>query len=68
MGSDSTPSFQGVCMKIIRVMVLPLLQAVHGQAAGGINSGAAAYNQGDYDAALRVWRPLAEQGNAGGAT
>lgn len=52
-------------MKIIRVMVLPLLLAVHGQAAGGINSGAAAYNQGDYDAALRVWRPLAEQGNAG---
>jgi len=52
-------------MKIIRVMVLPLLLAVHGQAAGGINSGAAAYNQGDYDAALRVWRPLAEQGNDG---
>lgn len=52
-------------MKIIRVMLLPLLLAVHGQVSGGINAGAAAYNQGDYDAALRVWRPLAEQGNAG---
>jgi TPR repeat protein len=52
-------------MKIIRVMILPLLLAVHGQVSGGINSGAAAFKQGDYDAALRVWRPLAEQGNAG---
>jgi TPR repeat protein len=52
-------------MKIIRVMVLPLLLAVHGQVSGGIYAGAVAYNQGDYDAALRVWRPLAEQGNAG---
>ena len=52
-------------MKIIRVMVLPLLLAVHGLAAGGIDSGAAAYKQGDYDTALREWRPLAERGNAG---
>jgi tetratricopeptide (TPR) repeat protein len=52
-------------MKIIRVIVLPLLLAAHGPVSGGINSGAAAFNQGDYDAALRVWRPLAEQGNAG---
>ena len=52
-------------MKIIWVMVLPLLLAVHGLAYGGINSGDAAYNQGDYGAALREWRPLAEQGDAG---
>ena len=52
-------------MKIIRVMVLPLLLAMHGLAAGGIERGGAAYNQGDYGTALREWRPLAEQGDAG---
>ena len=52
-------------MNIIRVMVLPLLLAVHGLAAGGIERGGAAYNQGDYGTALREWRPLAEQGDAG---
>jgi TPR repeat protein len=46
-------------------MVLPLLLAVHGLAAGGIERGGAAYNQGDYGAALSEWRPLAEQGDAG---
>ena len=46
-------------------MVLPLLLAVHGLAAGGIERGGAAYNQGDYGTALREWRPLAEQGDAG---
>ena len=46
-------------------MVLPLLLAVHGLAAGGIERGGAAYNQGDYGTALREWRPLAEHGNAG---
>ena len=52
-------------MKIIRIMVLPLLLAVHGLAAGGIERGGAAYNQGDYGTALQEWRPLAEQGDAG---
>ena len=46
-------------------MVLPLLLAVHGLAAGGIERGGAAYKQGDYGTALREWRPLAEQGDAG---
>ena len=44
---------------------MPLLLAVHGLAAGGIERGGAAYNQGDYGTALREWRPLAEQGDAG---
>ena len=52
-------------MKIIRIMVLPFLLAVNGLATGGINEGDAAYKQGDYDAALREWRPLAKQGDAG---
>jgi TPR repeat protein len=66
MGSDSTPFFsRGMCMKIVRRMLLPLLLAMHGLASGGINGGNAAYNQGDYDTALRAWRPLAEQGDPG---
>jgi len=52
-------------MKFIRIMVLPLLLTAHGLAWGGINGARAAYNQGDYGAALREWRPLAEQGDAG---
>ena len=51
-------------MKTVRIL-LPLLLAVHGLASGGINGGNAAYNQGDYDTALREWRSLAEQGDAG---
>jgi TPR repeat protein len=52
-------------MKFIRIMVLPLLLTMHGLASGGINTGHTAYSQGNYDAALQEWRPLAEQGNAG---
>ena len=52
-------------MKIIRIMVLSLLLTVQGLAAGGIDRGGAAYNRGDYDTALREWRPLAEEGVAG---
>jgi len=32
--------------------------------AAAIDDGQAAYNAGDYATALRLWRPLAEQGNA----
>jgi len=52
-------------MKFIRIMVLPLLLTAHGLAWGGINGARAAYNQGDYGAALRAWRALAEKGDAG---
>ncbi len=33
-------------------------------AAGPFEDGAAAYEKGDYATALRLWRPLAEQGHA----
>ncbi len=52
-------------MKITGIIVLPLLLAAHGLVHGGIEEGVTAYNQGDYGTALREWRPLAEQGNAG---
>jgi hypothetical protein len=32
--------------------------------AGPLDDGDAAYGKGDYATALRLWRPLAEQGNA----
>ena len=51
-------------MKTIRIIVLPLLLAVHGLAWGGLDEGEAAYNRGDYATALEEWRPLAEQGHA----
>ena len=52
-------------MKVIRVMILSFLLAVHGLASGGTTGGDAAYKRGDYEAALQAWRPLAAQGNAG---
>ncbi len=33
--------------------------------AGPFEDGVAVYNAGDYATALRLWRPLAEQGHAG---
>ncbi len=33
--------------------------------AGPFEDGNAAYQRGDYATALRLWRPLAEQGDAG---
>ena len=40
-----------------------LLATTHGAIAGS-EEGLAAYEKGDYLAALRAWRPLAEQGDA----
>ena len=51
-------------MKVIRMVVLALLLVAHGLTLGGIDEGVAAYNRGDYGAALLEWRPLAEQGDA----
>jgi hypothetical protein len=46
------------------MLALPILLAVHVLAWAGWDEGVAAYNQGNYDTALREWRPLAEQGHA----
>ena len=35
-----------------------------GAVAGPLGDGVAAYDRGDYATALRLWRPLAEQGDA----
>ena len=41
-----------------------LLVALVGPAWAGFTEGVAAYERGDYAAALKEWRPLAEQGDA----
>ena len=51
-----------------RIMVGGLVVAVHilgvpGALAGPWEDGMAAYNRGDYAPAIRLFRPLAEQGN-----
>ena len=38
--------------------------AVSGAVAGSFEDGVAVYDRGDYPTALKLWRPLAEQGNA----
>ncbi len=56
-------------MKKIRFTVFPLLLALSGVACEGssdrLTAGAMAYHKGDYKTALRMWRPLAKQGNDG---
>ena len=42
--------------------ILSLAQVV---SAGPFEDGVTAYDRGDYATALKLWRPLAEQGNAG---
>ncbi len=49
--------------RILTGLVL-ILMLTGGAAAGPLEDGIAAYERGDYATALRLWRPLAEQGNA----
>ena len=46
------------------VLVIALLCALAAPARAGYEEGLSAYNRGDYAAALREWRPLAERGDA----
>jgi len=48
-----------------RIVLAAVLAFLSGPALGAdIDDGQAAYNAGDYATAIRLWRPLAEQGNA----
>ncbi len=51
-------------LKRILAGVLLSLMLTGAAAAGPFEEGAAAYHRGDYATALRLWRPLAEQGDA----
>ena len=48
---------------LLAALVVSLSLAAPGL-AGPYEDGKAAYRRGDYVTALRLWRPLAEQGNA----
>jgi len=53
-------------MRLIAVAVsLSALLLVSAGYAQGLKKGLTAYKQGDYAAALKEWRPLAESGHAG---
>ena len=52
-------------MKLIRCFVLSLMLTPAFVASQDFDAGLRAYNSGDYAAALREWRPLAEQGFTG---
>ncbi|MDA0653367.1 MAG: hypothetical protein O3C49_08845, partial [Proteobacteria bacterium] len=49
-------------LPVVFLLFLCLLLAT--PAGAGYDEGMAAHSRGDYAAALREWRPLAEQGNA----
>jgi uncharacterized protein len=52
--------------KILTILLVALMLTVCGSIvrAGPLEDGVAAHDKGDYATALRLWRPLAEQGNA----
>ena len=52
-------------MRLLRMLFLLIVSAAAAPAiAGPFEDGNAAYQRGDYAKALRLWRPLAENGNA----
>ncbi len=46
------------------ILLAGLLLALMAPARADFQDGLAAFDRGDYAAALKVWRPLAERGNA----
>ena len=46
------------------MLIVALLMSGAAAVAGPLEDGFAAYEKGDYASALRLWRPLAEQGDA----
>jgi uncharacterized protein len=52
-------------LKIAFAAIILLLSFTAPVAAGPLDDGTAAYDRGDYATALRLFRPLANQGDAG---
>ena len=50
---------------LVATLIALMLFAAMPVAAGDFGDGLAAYIVGDYQKAFRLWKPLAEQGNAG---
>jgi hypothetical protein len=51
-------------MRTILLVGIFALALFGGAIPGPFEDGKAAYRSGDYETALRLWRPLADQGNA----
>jgi len=51
-------------MRVLMLIVALIVSGSVPAVAGPFEDAVAAYNKGDYATALRLWRPLAEQGNA----
>ena len=64
LGLLASPAFSFV-KRILAGVVLTLM-LTGGAAAGPFEDGGAALKRGDYAEALRLWRPLADQGHADG--
>ncbi len=60
----TTPKGKLAGLALIVAMCAGVTLGLTAPAWAGLDEGVAAYNRGDYAAALREWRPLAEQGNA----
>lgn len=52
-------------MRLLKMLLVLFVCAATPVSAGPFEDGRAAYDRGDYATALRLWRPLAEQGNPG---
>src|SRR5262249_14975160 len=50
--------------RLVLVLVCLLLSSAGAALAGDYEDGLAAYNRNDYKTAAKLWRPLAEKGNA----
>ena len=51
-------------LRLLKLLLLLVACVAVPAVAGPLEDGAAAHEKGDYATALRLWHPLAEQGNA----
>ena len=51
-------------MRLLKLLLILFVCAAGPAVAGPFEDGVAAHDKGDYAAALRLWRPIAEQGDA----
>ncbi len=61
----TTPKAKFAGLALIAALCAGFISGPTAPARAGLDEGVAAYQRGDYATALREWRPLAEQGNAG---
>ena len=55
-------------MRLLKLLLVLFVCAAGPAVAGQYEDASDAYQKGDYSTAMRLWRPLADQGNAGAQT